>query len=195
MLELAETHDFDVLLAIDTDTVVIGDVSRYGDPTAVAIKPENLDPVHRPRLWRRLYAELGIAEPSRSMVTTVDGRRSRTRTSTAAWSSCPATTASSLLDSWAKRVFDVLDIYERRPDIVPAPRAALDQPAVPGTGRRGRRHPGGSPLPVAANLSTTVRVHPLFAHEVTPPFVLHYHNEIDAARVRVPLEEPAASTR
>jgi hypothetical protein len=36
-----------------------------------------------------------------------------------------------------------------------------------------------SPLPVAANLSTTVRVHPLFAHEVTPPFVLHYHNEMD----------------
>ena len=36
-----------------------------------------------------------------------------------------------------------------------------------------------SPLPVAANLSTTVRVHPLFAHQVTPPFVLHYHNEID----------------
>ncbi len=36
-------------------------------------------------------------------------------------------------------------------------------------------------LPVAANLSTTVTVHPLFAHEVTPPFVLHYHNEMDAA--------------
>ena len=23
-------------------------------------------------------------------------------------------------------------------------------------------------------------MHPLFAHEVTPPFVLHYHNEMDA---------------
>ncbi len=32
MLELADTHDFDVLLAIDTDTIVLGDVGRYADP-------------------------------------------------------------------------------------------------------------------------------------------------------------------
>ena len=94
--------------------------------------------------------------------------------------SVPRARCDQLLESWTKRVFDVLDLYERRPDIVPGQGAPLDEPA--------RRWP--SPwsattsrwprLPVAANLSTTVTVHPLFAHEVTPPFVLHYHNEMDA---------------
>jgi hypothetical protein len=82
-----------------------------------------------------------------------------------------------LREMWSKRVFDVLELYARRPDIVP-PRErhwtnqlslalALASDEIP-----------VATLPVAANLSTTVRVHPLFAHEVRPPFVLHYHNEM-----------------
>jgi hypothetical protein len=76
-------------------------------------------------------------------------------------------------------VFDVLDVYDRRPDIVAEPQRHWTNQlslalAVIGDGIPVAR------LPVAANLSTTVRVHPLFAHEVTPPFVLHYHNEMDA---------------
>ncbi len=177
MLELAGSHDFDVLLAIDTDTVVIGDVAAYGDPSAVAIKPENIDP-YTPDIWRRLFAELGITEPSRSMVTT------STASVTYPYFNSgvvfvPHGRCQPLFESWAERVYEVLDVYERRPDIVPAPERHWTNQlalalAVAGDGIDVAR------LPVAANLSTTVRVHPLFAHEVTPPFVLHYHNEMDA---------------
>jgi hypothetical protein len=176
MLELAETHDFDVLLAIDTDTVVIGDVSRYGSAAAVAIKPENLDP-YPPGCWRRLYAELGVPEPSQSIVTTVTGQVTYPYFNSGVVF-VPRDYCAQLLTSWSKRVFDVLDIYERRPDIVPAPQRHWTNQLSLALAVVGDGIPV-SPLPVAANLSTTVRVHPLFAHEVTPPFVLHYHNEID----------------
>jgi hypothetical protein len=176
MLELADGHDFDVLLAIDTDTVVVGDVGTYGDPAALAIKPENLDP-YPEATWRALYADLDIPEPSRSQVTTSTGQVSHPY-----WNSgvvfVPRALCAPLLDAWSRRVADVLDVYERRPDIVAPPQRHWTNQlslalAVVGDGLP------VTPLPVAANLSTTVRVHPLFAHQVTPPFVLHYHNEID----------------
>ena len=69
MLELAASHEFDVLLAIDTDTLVLGDVGRYADRDRVAIKPENRDP-YPAACWRELFAVLGIPEPSPSVVTT-----------------------------------------------------------------------------------------------------------------------------
>ena len=176
MLELADDHDFDVLLAIDTDTVVVGDVGTYGDPAALAIKPENLDP-YPEATWRALYADLDIPEPSRSQVTTSTGQVSHPY-----WNSgvvfVPRALCAPLLDAWSRRVADVLDVYERRPDIVAPPQRHWTNQlslalAVVGDGLP------VTPLPVAANLSTTVRVHPLFAHQVTPPFVLHYHNEMD----------------
>jgi hypothetical protein len=177
MLELAETRTFDVLLAIDTDTVVLGDVGTYADPDRVAVKPENRDP-YSVETWRALFADLDIAEPTRSMVTTSTGQLTYPYFNSGVLF-VPRRLCRSLLASWSQRVYDVLDLYERRPEIVPPPERHWTNQlalalAVAGDGVDVAR------LPVAANLSTTVAVHPLFAHEVTPPLVLHYHNELDA---------------
>jgi hypothetical protein len=176
MLELAESRRFDVLLAIDTDTIVVGDVGVYASPDRVSVKPENIDP-YGPDTWRALFAELGIAEPSRSMVTTSTGELTYPYFNSGVLF-VPHRVCPQLYESWARRVHDALDLYECRPDIVPpSERHWTNQLAlalaVAGDGIDVAR------LPVAANLSTTVAVHPLFAHEVTPPFVLHYHNEMD----------------
>jgi len=176
MLELAGTHDFDVLLAIDTDTLVVGDVGRYGDPSAVAIKPENLDP-YPPGTWRALYAHLGIPEPSRSQVTTSTGQVSHPYYNSGVLF-VPRDRCAPLLAAWARRVADVLAVYDARPDIVAPPQRHWTNQLALALAVVGDGIPV-TPLPVAANLSTTVRVHPLFSHQVTPPFVLHYHNEID----------------
>jgi hypothetical protein len=178
MLELAATHDFDVLLAIDTDTLVVGDVSQYADGSAVAIKPENRDP-YPAQCWRDLFAVLDIPEPSRSLVTTSTAQVTYPYYNSGVLF-IPRARCEELLASWTRRVFDVLDLYERRPDIVPAPQRHWTNQLALALAVIGDDVPV-APLPVAANLSTTVVVHPLFAHEVTPPFVLHYHNEIDAS--------------
>jgi len=178
MLELAGTHEFDVLLAIDTDTLVVGDVSRYADGDAVAIKPENRDP-YPAQCWRDLFAVLDIAEPSRSLVTTSTAQVTYPYYNSGVLF-VPRARCDQLLASWTRRVFDVLDLYERRPDIVPAAQRHWTNQLALALAVIGDEVPV-APLPVAANLSTTVVVHPLFAHEVTPPFVLHYHNEMDAS--------------
>ncbi len=178
MLELADTHEFDVLLAIDTDTLVVGDVSRYADAEAVAIKPENRDP-YPAQCWRDVFAALAIDEPSRSLVTTSTAQVTYPYYNSGVLF-VPHGRCAALLESWTRRVFDVLDLYERRPDIVPrAERHWTNQLAL-ALAVVGDDIPVRD-LPVAANLSTTVAVHPLFEHEVTPPFVLHYHNEMDAS--------------
>jgi hypothetical protein len=177
MLELAETRSFDVLLAIDTDTVVLGDVSTYADASAVAVKPENRDP-YTIDVWRQVYTALDITEPSRSMVTTSTGQLTYPYFNSGVLF-VPHGQCHVLYESWAERVFEVLDLYERRPDIVPAPERHWTNQLALALVAAGDGIPIVG-LPVAANLSTTVEVHPLFAHEVTPPFVLHYHNELDA---------------
>jgi hypothetical protein len=178
MLELAGTHQFDVLLAIDTDTLVVGDVSRYADDDAVAVKPENRDP-YPARCWRELFAALDIPEPSRSLVTTSTAQVTYPYYNSGVLF-VPRARCDQLLASWTRRVFDVLTLYEERPDIVPAAERHWTNQLALALAVIGDGIPVTA-LPVAANLSTTVPVHPLFAHEVTPPFVLHYHNEMDAA--------------
>ncbi|MET0146655.1 MAG: hypothetical protein ABW328_17980 [Ilumatobacteraceae bacterium] len=177
MLELADSVDFDVLLMLDTDTIVVGDIGSYAVPDAVAIKPENRDP-YPEGCWEAIYTDLGIAVPTRSVVMTSTAQVTYPYFNSGVLA-VPRPLCATLLASWSKRVDDVLDLYERRPDVVPAKERHWTNQlalalAVAGDDIAVAR------LPVAANLSTTVTVHPLFAHEVTPPFVLHYHNEMDA---------------
>ena len=156
------------------------------------VKPENPDP-YPPGAGRDVRrARHPRAQPVDRH--DLDRPRSPTRTSTAASCSSPATVrgaAGELDQAGVRRARPVRAAAGHRG---PAPqRHWTNQLAL--ALRRGRgRHPGG-PLPVAANLSTTVRVHPLFAHEVTPPFVLHYHNEMDAGRLRLPVAQRRRSTR
>jgi hypothetical protein len=176
MLELNETHEFDVLFALDTDTIVVGDLSGYADADAVAIKPENRDP-YPPQCWRELFAALDIVEPSRSAVMTSTAQVTYPYYNSGVLA-VPRNRCDQLREAWTKRVFDVLEVYERRPDIVPAKERHWTNQLSLALAVTGDGIPVTN-LPVAANLSTTVTVHPLFAHEVTPPFVLHYHNEMD----------------
>ena len=175
MLELVDSHDFDVLLAIDTDTIVVGDIGRYADPSAVAIKPENRDP-YPPGCWQAIYAALGIADPGCSTVMTSTGVVTRPYFNSGVLA-VPRALCDELRTGWSKRVFEVLDLYEQRPEIVPAAERHWTNQLALALCVTGDGLPF-APLPVAANLSTTVPVNSMFAHQVTPPFVLHYHNEM-----------------
>lgn len=177
MLELVEQHDFDVLVMIDTDTLVLGDITGWATPDAVAVKPENDDPYSR-ACWRRVFAALGIAEPSRSLVTTSTGKLTYPYYNTGVML-VPRDRCGDLGDAWSKRVHQALELYDRRPDVVPPGQRHWTNQLAFALAVVGDGIPV-TDLPVAANLSTTKKVHPLFSHQVTPPFVLHYHNEMDA---------------
>ena len=159
--------------------------SAYADPAAVAVKPENLD-LFPPRCWRHLFAEPGLLdEPVDRHHLDGTGHLPVLQQWRAVRPprSLPGP-AGELVQACVRRSRPVRPAAgHRRPTT-----ASLDQPVVPGACRRRGRHPVAC-LPVAANLSTTVRVHLLFAHEVTPPFVLHYHNEMDADGFYLPVPQ------
>jgi hypothetical protein len=177
MLELAGSHRFDALLAIDTDTLVMGDISPWFSTTAVRVKPENHSP-YGPEAWQGIYEALGIAPPSRSAVMTSTGELTSPYFNSGVVF-VPRDRCAELLEAWTKGVHDVLDLYADRPDLVPEPERHWTNQLALAVALTGARLPV-DPLPVGLNLSTTVRVHPMFRHEVVPPFVLHYHNEIDS---------------
>jgi hypothetical protein len=175
MLELADSHRFDALLAIDTDTLVLGDISSYFSTTAIRVKPENHSP-YGPETWTGIYEALGIEPPRASAVMTSTGERTSPYYNSGVVF-VPRDRCGDLLAAWAKAVHDVLDLYEARPDLVPPEQQHWTNQLALAVALAGRGLPV-DPLPVGLNLSTTVRVHPSFRHEVVPPFILHYHNEI-----------------
>jgi hypothetical protein len=58
MLDLHQAYDFDVLVALDCDTVVVSDPAPHIPGSAIGAKPVDRDPLSR-RDWRRLYGALG----------------------------------------------------------------------------------------------------------------------------------------
>lgn len=177
MLDVARSRDAEVLLMMDTDIVVVGDLSRYLVPGSVTVKPENADP-YGPDVWRAVYRELGIAEPARSMVTTSSSQVSHPYFNTGVLF-VPGEWCGRLRDAWAANVHACLDLYQRRPGLVPPAEEHWTNQVAFALTMVAEGIPQAD-LPVAGNLSTTAQVSPLFAHQVTPPFALNYHNEIDA---------------
>ena len=178
MLELAETHEFDRLLMIDTDTVVVGDVGSYAPADRIAAKPENSDPFPV-ETWQGLFAALEIPEPAQSVRMTTTGEVTYPYYNTGVVL-VPRDSCLALGEAWGRRVHELLELYESHPETVAKPQRHWTNQtafalAVIGLGVE------VTPLPVAANLSTTVRVHRSLRHTVRPPYVLHYHNEMDAS--------------
>jgi hypothetical protein len=176
MLELADSHRFDALLAIDTDTLVLGDIAPFFSSSAIRVKPENHSP-YGPETWAGIYEALAIPPPSRSAVMTSTGEITSPYFNSGVVF-VPYGRCGELLEAWTKAVHDVLDLYGDRPELVPAKERHWTNQLALAVAVAGAGLPV-DPLPVGLNLSTTVRVHPMFRHEVVPPFVLHYHNEID----------------
>ncbi len=53
MLDLHQSFDFDVLVALDCDTVVVGDPAPHIPGSAIGAKPVDHDPLSQGD-WRRL---------------------------------------------------------------------------------------------------------------------------------------------
>ncbi|MEX2624535.1 MAG: hypothetical protein WD651_12510 [Acidimicrobiia bacterium] len=175
MLQLVDSYEFDVLLALDCDTIVMGDLSEIiGSGVSIQAKPENYDPFGLDA-WRLVFRELDIEEPSRPLLTTSGGQMVYPYYNSGVMF-VPAALSSVLYHRWSKRIADLIQFKQANPGILPQ-RKFTDQMALALTGIA-----DGIPisrLPASINFSTTGRIHPLYRGELGPPFVLHYHNEMN----------------
>ena len=73
MLDLADTHSFDVLALLDCDTIVVSDPIPFADPEHIRIKPADTDTLTDVE-WRNLFAAVGLPMPERTLITTAWGQ-------------------------------------------------------------------------------------------------------------------------
>ena len=73
MLDLHDSFEFDVLVALDCDTVVVGDPAPHIPHSAVGAKPVDYDPLTR-HDWRRLYHRLNITASAPTVRATSTGK-------------------------------------------------------------------------------------------------------------------------
>ncbi|MBW3641789.1 MAG: hypothetical protein KY447_02630 [Actinobacteria bacterium] len=174
MLELArERDDFDVLLALDCDLVVIGDLAREVKRGALRAVPAGRD-VTEADTWQRLYRALGVPEPAKDCVTTVSGQRTYPYFNSGVMF-VPHDVCALLLEHWRRHLdwllgpgLAELGLPELRKDQIPLA-AALATAGL-----------HIDPLPINCNLTATAsRVAAPYRHQWGPPFVLHYHKLID----------------
>jgi hypothetical protein len=173
MFELAEARSFDVLVALDCDLVVMGDISTHLSDRTIRAVPAGQSHLDDDG-WARLYQARGLAVPPRSHVTTVTGERSRPYFNSGVMF-VPRDACGPLRHAWEGHLrwlldggADELGLGRLRRDQIPL------SLALASTGATVDR------LPLNLNLSTVQgRYARAYRDETGPPWIYHYHRSID----------------
>jgi hypothetical protein len=184
-------EDFDILLALDCDVAIAGDVSQHVDGDAINVVPADIDPL-TDRQWRALLAGLGLDAGARSARATATGRAMYPYFNSGVLA-VPCGLRAELLAAWRTALADVAQLWQHSPRTMPsAKRFYADQYALMAALRRGLPWIAASP---ALNFATHVPLHGPTVAKLSPA-VLHYHAELDERgfllRPRCPVAQDAA---
>ncbi len=176
MFELAGAPggpDFDVLVAMDCDMIVKGDIGPYVSGASLQAVPAGRD-LLSDETWRALYEALDLPLPARNCVTVVSGQQTYPYYNSGVLF-VPREVCEPLRSSWLTHLqwmlgpgLAVLGMERLRKDQIPlsAALASADLRV--------------EPLPVNLNLSVTAaRFAAPYRSQWGPPFLLHYHRLID----------------
>jgi hypothetical protein len=173
MFEL-EDLDCEVLLALDCDTVVVGDPSRFLHPDAIGLKPVDRNYLSDAE-WRRLYGAAGLPLPDKSYRTTSDGEPVYPYFNSGVVA-VPVGLAAPLAEIWRRYVFHLIRVYARDSQLALWKRfndqLALSCALIEGGFRVNE-------LPVTMNFPTHVRVRRSLIESAARPFIIHYHGDLD----------------
>jgi hypothetical protein len=174
MLEMTADLDYDVLVGLDCDVVVLGDVGDFLSTTAIGAKPADRDMLTG-REWRLVFEAAKVPVPARSIVTTSFGQRTYSYVNSGVLL-VPRDLCAPLRALWSRFELRLRDVYDRDAGLS-LRRKYHDQLALACA-----LEAGGMPLrslPVSMNLPTHVAVHPAFLHQLEDVRVVHYHTGMD----------------
>jgi hypothetical protein len=176
MLELAGTEDFEVLAALDCDTIVVRDLSPHVSLELVGAKPADMDPL-TPEQWTGLYTALGLCTPATSYTATISGARMGPYFNSGVLL-IPRRYCGLLLDAWTDMNHRILGVYRDHPEMIPSQsRVFLDQYslacALAATAIPVRA------LPSELNYPVHLPTHAA-ARSGIEPVIAHYHKNITA---------------
>lgn len=174
MLEMDDV-DCDLVVALDCDVLIVGDLAPHLDRTHVAAKPADIDRLTDDE-WQGLFAAFGISAPERTVIESTTGRLMYPYFNSGVLI-FPTQHRQALLKSWTELLDGVFDVYRTQPHLVPpAWRFHADQFSLSLALLRDG-HPYRS-LPPAFNFPTHLKVDPAALDEDLTPLILHYHKSV-----------------
>lgn len=172
MLNIDE-HDFDYLVALDTDIVIAKDFSEFLTGSEIQAKPVDNDPLSIDQ-WKNLFNYFGLELTSTRYLT------SFTMTETIPYFNSgvliiPQKHVQILYETWKSFVHQLLKSYDDLPDIQKHS-FFTDQFALAlSVAKIGLPH---KPLPLEMNFPTHVPIHKDLNPEKINPYLIHYHHRL-----------------
>jgi hypothetical protein len=174
MLELHRDHEFDVLIALDCDVVVLGDPQPWVRPDVIAAKPADFDRFSEQE-WSSVFSALGIRKPERSLTATATGQRIYPYFNSGVVF-VPHGRCAELHQGWARTYSELTAALAADPKLIrPQWQWLAEQAALSLTILRDELP--WQPLPTALNFPSHVKLPDGEATDA--PIVVHYHGERD----------------
>jgi hypothetical protein len=174
MLEHMERTDFDVLVALDCDVVVVGDIGDFLSNDALRAKPADCDVLSEDQ-WMMIFEAAGLSVPEKTFVTTSFGQHTYPYVNSGVLL-IPRQLCAQMLALWSRFLFRFDELYDSNAELA-LRRKYNDQIAL-ACALAAARFPV-RPLPVGMNLPTHIRIHRSFRHQLKDVRIVHYHGQID----------------
>ncbi|MGH9156426.1 MAG: hypothetical protein ACRD1K_11470, partial [Acidimicrobiales bacterium] len=173
MFELADDHDFDVLVMMDCDMIVKGDFASEVRPGRLRMLPAGRDLLDD-ATWRKLFRLVDAPLPRPDCVTTVTGQATYPYYNSGVLF-VPREACAALHEHWARHLDWILG-----PGLAQLGMDRLRKDQIPLAAALATAGLEVDPLPVNMNLSVTAaRYARPYRHQWGPPFLIHYHRLID----------------
>jgi len=176
MLELDDSEDFDVLVAIDCDTVVVGDVTRYLSREVIRAAPVDYDRLTNPE-WRRVFDLAGVSRPERSQVSAATGEPIYPSFNSGVLF-IPHRLCRDLHRNWLEQQERLAAAFGTRNVVRSQWQLHIGQYALANALLAGQLP--FEPLPAGLNFPTHVPVHESVIDANPEPLILHYHADLDS---------------
>lgn len=176
MLDLHESFEFDVLVALDCDTLVVADPLPHIPISAIGAKPVDYDPLSSSD-WRRIYRALGITHSASKVHATSSGREIPPCFNSGVLT-VPRLLSPRLQQDWSDAHFRVAAAFGSDSHLIPRHlHFFADQVSLAVC--LARADLSHVTLPVTMNCPTHVPVHQSSLPVDSEPVILHYHDAVD----------------
>lgn len=173
MFDLFESEsDFDVLVTLDCDVIVTGDLGPLVPSQSIGVVPAGRD-LFTPEQWLWVYEEFDLSAPAPDCTMRVSGQETYPYYNTGVMT-IPRAIGPELVKTWSDFLARFQPVHERFGRV-----HHENQIAFALAVRAGKL--SVHELPVSLNFSTVVSVDRRFRGELRPPFVVHYHQAIDSS--------------
>jgi len=179
MLSLYKNEDFDVLVALDSDIVVVDDFSKYIDLENFSAKPVDDDPFSM-KNWETIYNFFGVQFPKERYFTSFHNLETIPYFNSGVLI-IPRNYLSDLYDLWQSFAKKLLNSYDEMPEIKKnefftdqiALSLAVTELKIP-----------KRPLPLEMNFPTNYKVHESFKPGEITPYLIHYHHFSESGKIK-----------